>query len=214
MPTEVPPEHLYSLNQAADHSGMKRDDFRKLIGEFEQKAGQLPFRMNEHGEKSKFVPASLLHIFEEAVLWMRTYKMDEAGGMSHALGMRRTDALDQLANAVADREPLLRLPDELRAAAQELKTVFSRPLTARVRIMDQMEVASSIRRLGYEMRLERWTLAALVASACLLGAVSGVTFTLRTMGHRIENVEARVNQSQYEIAQQLGHIEKGLKTGR
>ncbi|WP_407543706.1 hypothetical protein Q0M94_27975 (plasmid) [Deinococcus radiomollis] len=214
MPVAIPPEQFYSLNQAADRCGMNRQDFRVLIGEFERRARSLPKRINEHNEESKYIPAPLLHVFEEAVLWMDVHDVDEAGGMSYALGMRQSVGLRQLATAVSDREPLLKLPRELRETAAELKAVLSKPQIQSVNILDQKEVAASINRLSDQVRLEAWTLAALVLMACLLGAAIGVTFTVRTMGHRIENVEARINQSQYETGQQLNRIEKRLKARR
>lgn len=210
MPTSVPTEAYYSLNQAADCAGMERQAFRKLIGEFEQKAGKLPTRINEHDKESKYIPADFLHIFEEAALWMKTDECSEAAAMSYTLHLHRSGALKQLALSVEDRRPLIGLPTDLRKAAQELRAAAVIPRVSYAKIADEPAIAEGLDRLYSGVIWSRRKLILVGLAAFVLGGGLSAKIVSRSLGGRVDALQAKVNQQQYTLTKQLDRIEKRL----
>ena len=207
MPVDVPTEDYFSLNQVAGFSGMDRQEFRKLVGEFERQAGKLPTRINDEGKDTKFIPLSFVHVFEEAAMWMRVEETTVADGMAQALSTKRSGALEQLAATVQDREPILRLPKELAKQTAALLAASKLERRVEVDLLRQAEMAQIVAGLRKEARFNWWIMALWMSVAVL---ATGLTSAFRT-NIRLDALQQQVNQSTYQLSKQLERIEHSQK---
>ena len=207
MPATIPDENHFSLNGAAKRLGIEQQEFRKtFVKEFERQVGQLPIRFDENDQQLKVIPGDFLHIFEEANLWARLDAMSVSEGMARALHARRSGALEQLAVAVRDRQPLLLLPRVLREETAALvKAANSRPVVT-VKILDQDEVAGHLSTVTWKVGAIMWVLAVLAGVVLLLGA-GGVIWTGHTDG-QLRQMLAQQTATQAKLLHQLQQLQK------
>lgn len=203
MPVDVPTEDYLSLNQAARFSGVEQQEFRKLVREFERQAGKLPTRINNEDKESKFIPMAFVHVFEQAAMWMRVQETTAADGMALALQTKRSGALEQLAASVKDREPLLRLPNELRRETLALKQAAGLVRPVNVTIRDMKEVTAERAELRKEARLNWWVVLAVAVSCLLLGALAA---SWRTDA-QLAALRVQVNNAQFTLTREIHHLE-------